>query len=44
MNPRRAVRLFVLALLAASFTACHFHGGGCHGWGYHVHMPVRHCR
>ncbi len=47
MNLRRTSRLLVLALLAASFAACHFHGHGCGGWGSwssHCHTPVRHCR
>jgi hypothetical protein len=40
MNLRKPVRLLVLALIAASFGACHFHG---HGWHHHCHPP-RHCR
>ncbi len=34
MNARRCIRLFVLAVIAAGFSACHFHGGG---WGHHHH-------
>jgi hypothetical protein len=47
MNLRRPLRFVVIALCAASFGACHFHGGG---WGHcsshqsHYHVPVRHCR
>jgi hypothetical protein len=42
MIPRRALRLFVLALIAAGMSACHFHGGG---WGHcHHHHAPRHCR
>lgn len=44
MNARRTVRRIVLALLAATCAACHFHGGCCPTWGYHVHVPARHCR
>jgi hypothetical protein len=43
MTMRRSFRWFVLALLGASLTACHFHhhrGGG----GYCFRPPVRHCR
>lgn len=39
---RRLFRLLVLGLIGASFAACHFHGGHCHGPRFHV--PVRHCR
>lgn len=45
MNKTRTVRRFILLLLAASFGACHFHGGGCyHDWGRHCYVPARHCR
>lgn len=42
---RRSLRTLVLLLVAASFTACHFHGhhGRCSSFG-HWHAPVRHCR
>jgi len=41
---RRSLRTLVLLLVAASFTACCFHGhhGGGH-WGRGC-APVRHCR
>ncbi|MFY9341262.1 MAG: hypothetical protein WAT39_02150 [Planctomycetota bacterium] len=48
MNVRRTVRLFVLALVAASLGACHFHGGHghCHSWGFTHYVPRDHyhCR
>lgn len=47
MNPRRTVRLLVLALLTVASTACHFHrhrGGHCFsGWAPRC-APVHHCR
>ena len=45
-SSRRMFRLFVLALIATSLTACHFHrhcGGGFRGRGV-WHGPVRVCR
>jgi ABC-type uncharacterized transport system auxiliary subunit len=38
---QRLLRLFVLAALAASLAACHFHG--C-GYGPRYYVPVRGCR
>jgi len=40
-NSRRIFRLFVLAVVAASLTACHFHRHGCRP---RFHVPVRVCR
>ena len=41
---RRLSRIVVLALIGASFAACHFHGGHGYGCRPHFHVPVRHCR
>lgn len=41
-NSRRIFRIFVLAAIGVSLTACHFHGHGCRS---HFHRPVvRICR
>lgn len=42
MNLRRLARSVVLLLLAASVSACCFHGH--YGGWRHCKVPVRHCR
>ena len=39
---RRTFRSIVLALVALSLCACHFHGHRCGGFRYHA--PIRVCR
>jgi hypothetical protein len=40
MNLRKPLRLLVLAVVAAGFSACHL----CCDWHHHCRAPVRHCR
>lgn len=40
---RRTFRLFVLALIGCSLTACHFHRHGCRSFRFHAPC-IRICR